>query len=175
MHNICQGIFKYVKIFDGVENALLFDSMSLIPDIFLVIIKVGKISQRGEIDSNKNDNYCCTAFIAQDYEFSGKTKTHNLNNQLLNTEGENSDYLNETKREESVIGRKTRDKLIEEKDKLLISEKINLEFRDNIISHKVINIDDEKEIGNLKDLKVENPSERVDQKNKLSNALLRHV
>lgn len=159
------------RVYNKENNKTIFEGKYEKPN-WVVRFEVSKINQDGEIDSIENDNYSCTAFMAQNNEFSEQSQTNNLDNKLLDSEGENSENLDKG---ESVIGGENREKLIDEKAKSLNSKTISPETKNNMISQRIINLDDEEEIESLKELSVENPSDKTDQKEKMSEALLWHV
>ena len=77
--------------------------------------------------------------------------------------------------QDSAIGRENLEELIDKNSKELNSEKILKDCNKSLLSHKIINVDDLKDIEILKDISVENSEEKSGGTIKLSEGMLWHV
>ena len=153
---------KIFRVYDQENNKTILEGKYEKPN-WVVRFEVVKTLDTYNCNVKECDNYSCTAFIATDNEFLEQSQKNNNDLHLSSSEGG------------SAIGR---EKITELNDKNKNNENTegkSKESNDILLSHKIINIDDLKEIDSLKGIDLENTSENSEVGKEQSEGMLWHL
>lgn len=166
---------KIFRVYNKDNDKTIFEGVYEKPN-WVVKFEVKKGSNKNNVYRNESDNYRCIACLAIDDKFSKQSQTNFKVKRIAVSEGEDIRHNEEISKEVgSVIGREKSGKLMEINAQSESSEEKVEECDAGLTSHRTIKIDDMNDVGNLKEIFIENPLDSTNSGAKQSEAMLWHV
>lgn len=164
---------KMFRVYAKENNKTIFKGVYEKPN-WIVKFEVQKLKYDNNNVINEHDDYCCTAFLAVDNEFSEQSQTDRVD-EMSHSEGVNSESINMlVTNVGSAIGRESLEELIVS-DIQRNSEELNSECANDLIPYKTVNIDELKSGESLQGLLDENLAGNMNSEANQSEAMLWHL